>query len=65
MVLTKINPLSNKSYSRVRFARVTNQFDKVSVYIGSEEIICGETYMSTLVDNKRLVKFKKSALDFT
>ena len=64
MVKSNTNPLFGKTFSGVKFAKVKNQYDRVSVLLGTEEVICGDTYMTTLVDNKRVVKFKKSALDF-
>ena len=48
-----------------RLAKVLNQFDNVRVVIGSEESIFNEDYMTGLVGQNRVVKFKKSALVFS
>lgn len=48
---------------KFRLANIKNQYNAVKVFTGSEENIFNEIYMSCLVDN-RLVKFKKSILEF-
>lgn len=45
-------------------AKINNLYDNIRVFIGSEEQIFGDTYMSCLVTNDRLVKFKKEVLEF-
>lgn len=48
---------------KFRLANITNQYKDVKVFTDSEENIFNEIYMVCLVDN-RLVKFKKSILEF-
>jgi hypothetical protein len=50
--------------NQYRLAKVLNQFDNVRVVVGSEESIFNEDYMTGLVGQNRVVKFKKSALVF-
>jgi hypothetical protein len=49
---------------KFRNANVGDQFKDVRVVLGSEELIFNETYMTGLVFNNRVVKFKKSELKF-
>lgn len=54
----------------LKLARVSKSFDThdmfkhVGVIVGSDEEIFEETYMTCVVDNNRVVKFKKSVLEY-
>jgi hypothetical protein len=49
---------------KLREANVPHMFDSIKVVVGSEEGIFEETYLSAIVGNNRLVKFKKSAIHY-
>jgi len=47
-----------------RMAGVPKQFDKIRIVVGSEETIFNECFMTGLLENNRVVKFKKETLVF-
>lgn len=47
-----------------RNAKVPLLHDNIKVLLGSEEDIFAETFMTCLVSNNRIVKIKKSSLEF-
>lgn len=49
---------------RYRIAKVPLMFDDIKVFIDSEETIFEETYVTGMLDNNRVVKFRKASLEF-
>jgi hypothetical protein len=47
-----------------RMAAVPKQFDSIRIVVGSEENIFNETFVTGLLTNNRVVKFKKETLVF-
>lgn len=47
-----------------RKASIPNQFNDIQVVVGSEELLFEETYVTALLQNNRVVRFKKSTLVF-
>ena len=61
--VTKLNPLT-PSGMKFRIASVPDQFKDIRVILGSDEVIFQDTYVSGMLANNRIVKFKKSTLVF-
>ena len=55
---------TNISDIKYRSAKVPLLHDNIRVVVGSEELIFNETFLTCLVSNNRVVKIKKSALEF-
>ena len=51
--------------SNYRNASIPKMFDNIKVVIGSEESIFEDTYVTGILKNNRIVKFKKSTLVFS
>ena len=49
---------------KFRSAKISTMFDNIRVVVGSDESIFEETYVTGVLPNNRIVKFKKSALEF-
>jgi transcription initiation factor TFIIIB Brf1 subunit/transcription initiation factor TFIIB len=49
---------------KFRRAKVPHMFDNIRVVLGSDEKIFEETYVTGIMQNNRVVKFKKSSLEF-
>lgn len=49
---------------KFREGKIPHMFDSIKVVIGSEEVIFEETYVTAIVGKDRIVKFKKSAVEF-
>lgn len=49
---------------KFRDAKIPHMFDSIRVVVGSEEDIFEETYVTAVVGKDRVVKFKKSAVQF-
>lgn len=49
---------------KYRSAKIPFLFDDIKVVIGSEEDIFEEKYVTGLLPNNRVVKFKMSSLEF-
>lgn len=47
-----------------RMANIPNQFDNIRVINGSDEKIFDDIFVTALLQNNRIVKFKKSSLEF-
>lgn len=48
-----------------RLAKVPEHFDKIKVLIGSEEKIFGDVFVTGVINNNRVAKFRKNTLDFS
>ena len=60
-------PAKKSSFEYPKFinAKVPNQFDNIRIVVGSEELVFDETYVTGLLSNNRIARFKKNALEFT
>lgn len=61
--VTKTNN-STPDLGPIRIASVPKMYDNIRVIMNSEEEIFKEKYVSGLLSNNRLVKFKLSTLEF-
>ena len=61
--VTKLNPVT-PSGMKFHIASVPDQFKDIRVILGSDEVIFQDTYVSGMLANNRIVKFKKSTLVF-
>jgi hypothetical protein len=48
----------------MQMAKVPHMFDNVRVIVGSDEDIFEETFLTAIVGDNRMVKLKKSALEY-
>ena len=61
----KVTPIKQQSSAMsFHMAKMDKQFDNLRVINGSEETIFSETYVTGLLTNNRVVKFKKDTLVF-
>lgn len=68
LIDTTFNYSGNKSaFDSPKFinAKIPNQFDDIKIVVDSEETVFEETYMTGVISNNRLVRFKKNVLVFT
>lgn len=49
---------------KFREGKIPHVFDSIRVVVGSEEVIFEETYVTAVIGKDRVVKFKKSAVEF-
>lgn len=56
-----------KQLSELKFrsARVPHMFDNVRVLVGSDEDIFEETFVTAIIGKSRVIKLKKSSLEYT
>jgi hypothetical protein len=58
------NTFTNASAPSFRMAKIKTMFDSINVVVGSEEKIFEEVFVTGVLPNNRVVKFKKSSLEF-
>lgn len=46
-------------------AKIPNQFEDIKIVVDSEETVFEETYMTGIISNNRIARFKKNVLVFT
>ena len=49
---------------KFRTAHIPDQYENIRVVVGSEETVFEETYVTGVLTNNRIARFKKSALVF-
>lgn len=52
------------SLMKFKIAKVPKMFDNIRVIVDSEETIFNDTYVTGLLTNNRVVKFRKDTLEF-
>ena len=65
---TNFNYTGNKSafdFPTFVNAKIPNQFDDIKIIVNSEETVFEETYMTGVISNNRIARFKKNMLVFT
>lgn len=68
-------PFSNSNYPNTKKsafefpkfmnAKVPDQFDNIKIVVGSEELVFNETYVTGVLTNNHIARFKKNTLVFT
>jgi hypothetical protein len=62
----KPTPVANVIPKNLGFrnAKIVKQFENIQVVDGSEEVIFNEVYVTAILSNDRICKFRKSTLEF-
>lgn len=64
MFKSAVNINTVSEMPKFRLAKIKTMFDSIKVVVGSDEHIFEEVYVTGVLPNDRVCKFKKSALEF-